>query len=87
MEKTLKDNKYRRAPSLVCLYFKKLSKKKLNLETRGIDPLTFRMQSGRSTTELHPHVLSISRYSFFKNVIEQRANFKHSAAMIRANAL
>jgi hypothetical protein len=22
---------------------------------KGIDPLAFRMQSGRSTTELHPH--------------------------------
>ena len=25
-----------------------------NLEMRGIEPLTFRMRSGRSTTELHP---------------------------------
>ena len=30
---------------------------KKNVEVRGIDPLTFRMQSGRSTTELHPHVI------------------------------
>ncbi len=28
---------------------------KKNLELRGIDPLTSRMQSGRSTTELQPH--------------------------------
>jgi hypothetical protein len=26
------------------------------VEIRGIDPLTFRMQSGRSTTELYPLV-------------------------------
>ena len=28
------------------------------METQGIDPWTFRMQSGRSTTELHPRVVS-----------------------------
>ena len=27
------------------------------MELRGIDPLTFRMQSGRSTTELQPPTL------------------------------
>ena len=30
------------------------------LELRGIDPRTFRMQSGRSTTELQPHIYIIN---------------------------
>lgn len=29
---------------------------KKNLEMKGIEPLTFRMQSERSTTELHPRL-------------------------------
>ena len=27
------------------------------MEVRGFEPRTFRMQSGRSTTELHPHLM------------------------------
>ena len=29
----------------------------MELEVRGFEPRTFRMQSGRSTTELHPHLI------------------------------
>ena len=35
---------------------KKDTKAFKKLELRGIDPRTFRMQSGRSTTELQPHI-------------------------------
>jgi hypothetical protein len=36
------------------LMISKSETNKKSLELRGIDPLTFRMQSGRSTTELQP---------------------------------
>ncbi len=32
-------------------------KEKKEVEMRGIDPRAFRMQSGRSTAELHPHFM------------------------------
>jgi hypothetical protein len=41
---------------LLFLEKKIVLKSEKNLELRGIDPLTFRMQSGRSTTELQPLV-------------------------------
>ena len=34
----------------------------------GIEPPTFRMRSGRSTTELHPRRLIIRQKMFHKNV-------------------
>ena len=34
------------------------------LEESGIEPETFRMRSGRSTTELHPHNLLASQIQF-----------------------
>ena len=30
-----------------------------NMETPGIEPGSFRMQSGRATTALHPHLISV----------------------------
>ena len=45
------------------IQFNKTLKK---LELKGIDPLTFRMQSGRSTTELQPHIYSIWLYASIK---------------------
>ena len=38
------------------------------LEERRIELRTFRMQSGRSTTELHPHVLFDTSQIKFKNL-------------------
>ena len=45
-------------PDLLKTSFTKtdLGKEKTNVEMRGFEPRTFRMQSGRSTTELHPQL-------------------------------
>ena len=40
-------------------YILNVNKNKKHVELRGIDPRTFRMQSGRSTTELQPHMLEL----------------------------
>ena len=37
------------------------------LEVPGFEPGTFRMRSGRSTTELHPHQCRQPSYSDYKN--------------------
>ena len=41
------------------------------MELRGIDPLAFRMQSGRSTTELQPltEILKDNDFCFFITLI------------------
>ena len=49
------------------LYLNQNDKKHILLEVPGFEPGTFRMRSGRSTTELHPHQCRQPSYSVYKN--------------------
>ena len=57
-EKTKKEKKKKKESKKI-----KLKKQQLKLEVRGFEPRTSRMQSERSTTELHPHAREYSEIS------------------------